>query len=55
MYEQMASKLKKFGGILKCESCGREMRLNNISLYLQSGWPKCCGYTMRWITKNEMK
>ena len=37
---------------LKCvEGCQREE--HGDWGYLRTGWPKCCGYTMRLITCNE--
>jgi hypothetical protein len=57
IHNEIASELVNFGGKLKCEECGREIILTerDIKYYLLSGWPICCGYTMRWFTKNELK
>lgn len=46
----------QFGGILRCTECGVEHLLNAtaIGMYLSSGWPKHCGYTMRWVTQKEL-
>ena len=46
----------QFGGILRCSVCGYERTLTPmaISLYLSEGWPKHCGYTMRWVTQKEL-
>jgi len=35
--------------LVRCDKCGREER-PNFAASLASGWPKCCGYTMRLIT-----
>jgi hypothetical protein len=55
MYNKIADELKQFGGKLKCSICGKEKPLGNTATYLASGWPMCCGYTMTWITKNQLK
>ena len=54
IYETLGKELKEFGGYLKCMECGRESEVGNIANHLQFGWQKCCNYTMRWITKNEI-
>lgn len=33
-------------GKVWCTVCGREQSVNGVSATLQTGWPKCCGYTM---------
>ncbi len=33
-------------GRVKCQTCGRELHVDS-AVCLRSGWPKCCGYTMR--------
>ncbi len=53
--DNLANKLKSFGGKLVCETCGAEKPLGNIGNRLSGGWPKCCGYTMRWVTDNELR
>ena len=53
----VAADLSGFGGILRCtENCGSPMKLDQarIARYLRSSWPKCCGYTMRWVTRREL-
>lgn len=49
----IADDLKDFGGHLECSVCGRTQSLGNIASNLSEGWPKCHGYTMTWITKNQ--
>ena len=34
---------------VRCDKCSREQRVN-FSVCLRTGWPKCCGYTMRLMT-----
>jgi hypothetical protein len=51
MIKMYNKEIEKFGGYLKCEVCGHELPLDHTVEYLTSGWPRCCGYTMRWITK----
>jgi hypothetical protein len=44
------------GGFLRCENCGRQEELGrtDIAVNLRQGWPKCCGYTMRWWTQRQI-
>ena len=48
--------LAALGGILRCGECGttRPLHAGDIAGYIQYGWPKCCGYTMTWITQREL-
>lgn len=41
------------GGILRCMVCGSEQPVE--SRYWREGWPKCCGYTIRWITARQLR
>ena len=34
---------------VRCDKCGCELRVN-FAVCLRSGWPKCCGWTMRLMT-----
>jgi len=36
--------------LVKCIHCGNEETVD-FTYCLGNGWPKCCGYTMRLITK----
>lgn len=47
--------LESFGGHLQCTGCDEVKELSpvDISTYMKTGWPKHCGYTMTWITKNQ--
>lgn len=47
--------LERFGGHLRCTVCGREQPLGDTSQHLRNGWPMCCSYTMRWITRRELE
>lgn len=40
------------GGILRCETCG--ITGTPKPRYWRDGWPKCCGYTMRWWTQRQL-
>lgn len=52
---QVFAELRSFGGHLKCTVCGRQAPLNDpAERVVSGGWPKCCDYTMRWITANEL-
>lgn len=57
MKDDMSAKMDVFGGMLHCDQCGKErtMQEGDAGYYLFNGWPKCCGYTMRWITANEIE
>lgn len=46
--------LDGFGGILRCEQCGTTKPLGEPSKKLRHGWPKHCGYTMRWWTQRQI-
>ena len=55
--QDVASELDEFEGHLHCDSCGysKPIAAGDAGHYLFNGWPKHCGETMRWITKNEKK
>jgi len=57
--EKIGSDLQHFGGLLRCVEpnggCGRELPLGSVGDKLAHGWPKCCGYTMRWITERQFE
>jgi len=36
--------------LVKCIHCGKEQTVD-FGYCLGKGWPKCCGYTMRLMTK----
>jgi hypothetical protein len=47
--------LDGFGGYLRCETCRRCEPLGNPGRRVTGeGWPKCCGYTMRWWTQRQI-
>lgn len=50
----IAADLEPFGGILRCTTCGTKRPLGDVAVKLAHGWPKCCGYTMRWVTQREL-
>lgn len=43
-----------FGGFLRCETCGHKRVLGDVGDKLAHGWPKHCGYTMRWWTQRQI-
>jgi hypothetical protein len=54
--EIMSDALAGFGGYLRCETCGRSADVGNAGERVTStGWPKCCGYTMRWWTQRQIE
>lgn len=53
----IAADLAKMGGVLRCTGgcgCRQNLTEERIARYLRYGWPKCCGYTMRWVTQREL-
>jgi hypothetical protein len=50
--EKIAASLAGFGGILRCETCRHVRPVSDGST--RTGWPKCCGYTMRWWTQRQI-
>lgn len=44
---------RQFGGFLRCETCRSTRPVDGG--YLSTGWPKCCGYTMRWWTARQIR
>ena len=49
--------LAALGGVLICFSCNDVRPLpgpSSIGEYLNGGWPTCCGYTMHWVTAEQM-
>ena len=42
------------GGILRCGTCGAEQPPGDLAAKLRHGWPKCCGYTMTWVTQRQL-
>ena len=53
--EILCTALESFGGHLECMTCHRIELLGNVTerTFGVLGWPKCCGYTMRWITARQ--
>lgn len=54
VHDAIGGALSGFGGHLRCETCGHKRQLGNIGRKLATGWPKCCGYTMRWWTQRQI-
>lgn len=54
LHGAIASDLSLFGGVLRCLKCGREQSLGDVGGHLGHGWPKCCGYTMSWVTLKQI-
>jgi hypothetical protein len=50
----IANDLQGFGGFLRCETCGDARPLGDVGAKLTNGWPKHCGYTMRWWTQRQI-
>jgi hypothetical protein len=55
IHNAITKRLTGFGGYLKCTDCGATRPLGDIATKLANGWPKQCGYTMRWITAKQAK
>lgn len=56
VHEAIGSSLGSFGGFIRCETCGSQapMSGDRAGRYTRHGWPKCCGYTMRWWTQRQV-
>jgi hypothetical protein len=52
--EKIGTELTDFGGHLECMECHHVAPLSNVQMALAVGWPKCCGYTMRWWTARQI-
>lgn len=50
----IGSELQGFGGFLRCSHCGEREELGSVGTKFEKGWPKCCGYTMEWITQRQI-
>jgi len=55
IHDRIAADIAHLGGLLRCDTCGAKEPLTQarISAHLRTGWPLCCGHTMRWITARE--
>jgi hypothetical protein len=55
-HERTGNEMASFGGFLRCETCRRTEGLDGqaTGVYLKRGWPRCCGYTMRWWTQRQV-
>jgi hypothetical protein len=51
IHSAIATDLAPLGGLLRCTTCRREQPLGDAAGNLANGWPKCCGYTMTWMTQ----
>ena len=54
LHARIANDVGHLGGRLECLVCGRRQNLGDIAHKLRNGWPKCCGYTMRWWTQRQI-
>lgn len=54
LVREVGSDLAPFGGFLQCLTCKSEQELGDVAAKLANGWPKCCGYTMRWWTQGQI-
>jgi hypothetical protein len=52
--DRVASSIVPLGGFLRCTVCGRDEPLDHVGHHLDTGWPRCCGYTMRWWTQRQI-
>lgn len=55
LHKDIAKSLSTFGGILFCSTCDKVNELGDIAVHLANGWPMHCGYTMTWVTDDQMK
>ena len=54
IHDIVAAEIEPFGGFLRCETCRRVEALGETANHLRAGWPRCCGYTMRWWTQRQI-
>lgn len=54
-HDAAAADLSGLGGILRCGQCQSVRPVGDIARYLRDGWPKCCGFTMTWVTAREQR
>lgn len=56
VHDAIGDALTPLGGYLRCETCrdGHPMAPGEAGRYTAAGWPKCCGYTMRWWTRRQI-
>ncbi len=54
VHHKIAEKLEPLGGFLRCEECHHVVPLGDVGKRLGQGWPKHCGYTMRWWTQRQV-
>lgn len=54
LHEKIAAALPRIQGI-RCEVCDarRPISLAQATVMLRTGWPTCCGRTMRLHTRND--
>jgi hypothetical protein len=53
--EAVGGALSGFGGYLRCRTCGHSQDLGDPGARVMGGgWPKCCTYTMEWITQAQI-
>jgi len=53
-YAEIAEDGAAAGGVLRCTTCKREQPVGDagdVGNYYRHGWPRCCGYTMKWVTR----
>lgn len=57
LHDNIGKAVAKVSSHLICDNCKRKQSLSGSEAgkYLQNGWPKCCGHTMRLVGKNEPK
>jgi hypothetical protein len=55
LYEKITNDVPQLKrGLVWCHQCGRTQKVNSANS-LESGWPKCCGYTMSIDSPEERK
>ena len=53
MNRKIVEEIAPYCDHLHCDTCGRDAVITDMAGYLAYGWPACCGYTMRLVTKIE--
>lgn len=53
-WTNLGDELAAMGGFLRCEQCGHVRSLDDPAAHTRDGWPRHCGYTMRWWTQRQV-
>ena len=54
--EETAGGITPGSSLLLCEECGNRRIISKVDVtkFLKSGWPTCCGNLMHWVGKSTL-